>query len=51
VSVKNFNDIIWNRTCNWLVAQSEQTALLCAPQIMILLVELQTMLCLEVKCL
>ena len=51
MSVKNLNDTIWNRTHNQLVAHSEQTEPLCAPQFMIMLVELTELLCLELKCL
>jgi len=49
--MKNFNDTIWNWTRNQLAAQSEQTAPLCASQFMIMLIELNTVLCVEVMCL
>jgi hypothetical protein len=51
MSMKNFNDTIWIQTCNALVAQSEQTALQCAPQFVIVLMELNTVQFVEVKCL
>jgi len=34
--MKNFNDTFCNRTYNWLVAQSEETVPLCAPQFIIM---------------
>jgi hypothetical protein len=51
MSLKNVNDTIWNRTHNRLVAQSEETAPVCAPHFVIMLIELDTVLCLEVNCL
>jgi len=48
---KKFNDTIWNRTGYCVVTQSEESVLLCAPQFMIILMDLKTVLCLEVKCL
>ena len=51
MSVKYFNATIRNWTHNQFLVQSEQTALLCAPQFMIMLIELNTVLCVEVKCL
>ena len=51
MSMKNFNDTIWNRTRNKLVVQSELTAPLCAPQFVIMLIELNTVRCLELNCL
>jgi len=30
MSMKNFNNTIWNGICNWLVAQYEETATVCS---------------------
>jgi hypothetical protein len=49
MSMKNFTYTFGNRTHNLLVAQSERSAPLCAPQFMIMLIELIALLCLGVK--
>jgi len=48
--MKNFNYAFRNRTHNPLVVQPEQTVPLYAPQVMIMLIELNAFLCLEVNC-
>jgi hypothetical protein len=45
MSIESFNYTIWNRTCNQLLAHSEQSVPLCAPQFVIMLIEWNTVLC------
>jgi hypothetical protein len=51
ISMKYFNYTIWNGTSNQLVAQPERTVSLCAAQFVVMLIEIYTVLCVELKCL